>query len=321
MKKKLTASLPLAILIPLFGVSGQVWAISESFSIENDGVTDGGDDQFDGCTLTVNGTAYSGVVSGTVPNFVTAAEAIGNLGVSGQIDLLVPNGTNSADTRDPGLPDFVYQRLVYSISNNGASAATFPVVYNCNLGSNGSTVVGSTSSGDAVITTADLWAVTDDAVNGGPANTGTGQDPAVAFLVADGSGITPTSFFEPFVGSIEVEYSVSLNAGETQSILLVHASRNETDTFTSTPTIAQSQADVVNVLSSPSVLFGGLSSGTQNTLANFSSTAISPSTPTEPEEIPTLGGIVGLLTLITAILGVGAQASRRGKRLVHKRKT
>ncbi|MEP5993078.1 beta strand repeat-containing protein, partial [Rhodopirellula bahusiensis] len=63
------------------------------------------------------------------------------------------------------------QRTLLTIENVGASSATANVVYQTNFGSDGGTVIQSTSSGDSTVTTADDWIVSSDSGPFDPVNT------------------------------------------------------------------------------------------------------------------------------------------------------
>jgi len=245
---------------------------------DNDGfINDGGDDALDGGQLLVNGSAYAGGSTGAVPNFVNGVQALGDITVSGRTDLLVPNGTTAANTQTPGLADFVYVRQFYSFTNTGDAPLVAGVDYELNLGSDFNTVTHATSSGDATIAAGDIWTVTDDAQDGGQADDGgSNVDPAVGLLVADGLAQLPIDLLErnpagtsPTPGFIVAEFDLTLDPGQTQSLMFFIAARNQTDTFDHTPTRAETLADVTAMLNDPALQFSGLSSAEQSTVVNF----------------------------------------------------
>lgn len=232
-------------------------------------ILDGGDDQFDGGSVSVDGSGYSGGAAGALPNFTIGAQNISGINVSGRTDLLVPNGTTSANTRNPGLLDLVYARYYHQFTNTTGAVQNITVNYNLNLGSDGSSILAADSSGNATVGTEDLWIVTDDGDDGGPAGNSASLDPALGHLIADGTGVTPSAFSAP-TGLVLVDFSLSLLPGETQSLLYFIASRNETDTFLSTASSAQSQTDVVAMLNSNALIFQGLAGAEAASVVNFS---------------------------------------------------
>ena len=276
-----------------------VASAAHAITVDADGVTtprnngflfDGGDDQFDAGLLLVNGTNYfpANAPSGSLPNFTLATRFVGGVGVSGRVDLFSPNGTAGDNTLTPGRADFVYARQFYTFTNPGGAGATATVQFFFNPGSAADTVVRATSSGDQIISAADVWAVTDDAVDGGPATSGLDRDPAVALLVADGLALTPDSFF--FGGDFnQVTFKLPLAAGESRSLMVFAASRNETETFAGSASGAQSRADVVALLNDPALQFNGLSPAEAARVANFAAVP-------EPSSLALLGlGGVALL--------------------------
>ena len=234
-------------------------------------IADGGDDHFDGGDLGVNGFSYLPAAdpSGSLPHFTLAPQTVGGIDVSGRVDLFSSNGTTSANTRAPGLADFVYARQFYTFTNPTAAPAVAAIRFSYDLGSDTTTVVRSTSSGDTTITAADMWTVTDDLTDGGAAEDGSGQDPAVALLFVDGLALTPAALaFDPG-GFVEADFNLPLAAGESRSLMLFVASRNETESFAGSASGAQSRVDVVALLNDPALQFNGLSPAEAARVANF----------------------------------------------------
>lgn len=125
--------------------AGGSWSTDGSMS-------DGTSDAYDGCYyLDVNGTRYTapGATLGLGGRQVEMPEMpVGAL----RVRRLIYVPTSGGD----------YARYLDVVSNPGATAATATITISGNLGSDGSTAVFATSSGDTIVTTADAWATTDD---------------------------------------------------------------------------------------------------------------------------------------------------------------
>src|SRR5207249_4618932 len=78
-------------------------------------------------------------------------------------------------------------RTLLTLTNPTASPITVPVAWASNLGSDNTTTIQGTSSGDTAFTTADRWIVTDDSTTGG--------DPAVTSVLfgPQSPAVTPGS--------------------------------------------------------------------------------------------------------------------------------
>ena len=134
----------------LFDGSGWPW------DLEADGAVDNGlSDAFDGYSeIEVGGNSYPDAADGTCTleeggrEVVYPEATLAGLEVSRKV--YVPGaGTGFA-------------RFLSILRNAGAAPVTTTYTYGGNLGSDGSTFIFTTSSGDATVTTADRWAVSDD---------------------------------------------------------------------------------------------------------------------------------------------------------------
>jgi len=101
--------------------------------------------------------------------------------------------------------DAAFVRYLDILENPTGADIAVQVRIDTNLGSDGGTVIVSTSDGDAAIEPGDTWVVTDDASNGG-------GDPSLAHVVAGPSGLTQPVVTAP-LGRIMYTYDVTVPAG------------------------------------------------------------------------------------------------------------
>lgn len=175
-----------------------IWDVSQNGSI-----TDGSNDAFDG------GLALAGFAN--VPT-ATTEDADRELTLGPNV---FPSGIEV--TRKIFVPsDQAFARYLEVVSNPTSNAITHTVTISTNLGSDGSTVVVGTSSGDSVFTVADDWIVTDDADASG--------DPTIVHVLAGDGGVDPGTVSSP-TGSVNYAFTLTLQPGETQSILHFAAQR------------------------------------------------------------------------------------------------
>lgn len=178
--------------------AGFRWDVTQTGSI-----SDGTNDAYDGgLVLRVAGAA-----------FPAQPQAVAQLGgqqlVLGPVNL----GGLSVSRRIYAAPDGQFARFVESFRNQGAAPVTVPVALATDLGSDGGTVIVSTSSGDALITAADDWWVTDDAQ-------AAAGDPTMLHIVSDATApVQPMSVtYNP--GLFTVTYEITVQPGE--EVLLMH---------------------------------------------------------------------------------------------------
>ncbi|MEQ8467477.1 DUF4347 domain-containing protein [Coleofasciculus sp. E1-EBD-02] len=137
-----------AILGTLTG-AGAVWDYHNNGSGILEGTLGSQSDAYDGFfRFTVNGQTFSpGSGTPTGQTFTTASQTLSGLNVTAQY---------IANQVDPILQG------VYSLTNPTANEITVPVRWGGNLGSDGSTFIKGTSSGDTILDASDSWVVTDD---------------------------------------------------------------------------------------------------------------------------------------------------------------
>ena len=171
----------------------------------NGGISDGTNDAYDGAhQLDVDGESFPWLDSGTADGReVTIGPA--NLGV---VEV----------TRQVYVPaDDAFARYIDLIENTTATTQTVTVGMSTNLGSNGSTQVLSTSSGDATPDAGDHWLVTDDSVDGHG-----GYDPVVVHVVSGPGGavaVDDLTVGDPYTDSVGYAYTLTLGAYEQATLL------------------------------------------------------------------------------------------------------
>jgi uncharacterized protein (TIGR03382 family) len=168
---------------------GGAWSADGSMS-------DGGGDAYDGCYyLDVNGMRYNAPMGAAV------------LTMGGrQIEMpSVPMGTLSV-RRIMYVPSTgaSYARYLEVIENSGTTDTIATVTVSGNLGSDSSTILRSTSSGDAALTVADTWFNTDD---------GALWDPPLAHVFQGSSGAVRATSVSLSGDNINYSYSVPIPAG------------------------------------------------------------------------------------------------------------
>lgn len=152
------------------------WDVSES-SFGTGTIGDGTSDAYDGCYyLNVGSGQYmSAVVPTTSLSDRQLDFALTDLGggLSAERHIYVPSGSAN------------WARFVELVTNTTASDITTTISITGNLGSDGSTSLITTSSGDTTLDTNDRWFATDDADGSG--------DPSLAHVLqSDGATILPT---------------------------------------------------------------------------------------------------------------------------------
>ena len=172
-----------------------------------DASTGYGGDAFDGVGLvSVNGTYYTnpdGDVDITGQTLTTDLSAINGLTLSLQYTALSGSQT---------------LRTLISMTNAGASTISNTISYQMNWGSDGGTVVRSTSSGDTTITTGDIWSVTADSIDSDPVNLTTFG--GSGFLTP--SSIATTVFSGAGTEGLALNYFLSFAPGETRHLVFYH---------------------------------------------------------------------------------------------------
>lgn len=190
-----TVSLPLT----LQDRDGFIWDLQGNGSIG-----DGSNDAYDG-GLVFNG--FSSFTTGETEDNDREV-AIGPVTI-GDIQL----------TRKIYVPENqAWARFLEIVTNTGTVATNYTVNLSTNLGSDGSTVVVNTSSGDTTFATDDTWIVTDDTSDGL-------GNPTTLHVIAGQGGVQPTTVSQND-DNLNYQYNLTLQPGETQ-IVMHFAAQNQ----------------------------------------------------------------------------------------------
>ncbi len=175
------------------------------FQADTDGsLSNGSIDAYDGCYgLRVGGVAFNAGGAHAIAyggrGWYSKTVRIGDFDV--QRSAFVPEvGGNWA-------------RYIDQFTNRAAANRNLTASYDCNLGSDGGTVVHRTWDGDATVENTDLWAVTDDADGGG--------DPTLGHVIAgEGADIGPATFSHAAVGVLPYSFpAIDVAPGDTVAIM------------------------------------------------------------------------------------------------------
>ncbi|MDD2885727.1 MAG: VWA domain-containing protein [Dechloromonas sp.] len=222
--------------------NGYVWDLYDY----NGSVSNGSVDAYDG------GMVLTGYSPSALPSFEdTNRELVFGVVTSGQVSI----------TRKVFVPDTGtgFARYLEIITNTGSTATTFNVGISSNLGSDSSTAVLATSSGDTVFSTTDRWIITDDSTTGLA-----GGDPVVAHVFGASGGLSPTSVTQSS-DAISYNFNLSLAAGQTKIIMHFGVQAD---------TLANAQSTVSYIQGQPNAIFSGMSSTELAQLVNYSSTVV-----------------------------------------------
>ncbi|POZ49634.1 beta strand repeat-containing protein [Methylovulum psychrotolerans] len=223
----------------LTDIRNYIWDIQANGSIN-----DGSNDAFD--------TAFvlDGFSSTTQTYEDSNREVVMASNASGDIDV----------TRKVYVPDsgtVGYARFLEIVTNTGSVATTYNLVIRGNLGSDSSTSIIATSSGDGSFTTADHWLVTDD-------STDNGGDPAVAQVFGGHNGLAPTAVYG-VNGDDDISYSFLLHLAPGETKIIMHFG-------VQAATRAEAQTVAAYLSSGAQDIFAGMSAAELQQLANFSYT-------------------------------------------------
>ncbi|TNF53720.1 hypothetical protein EP227_05515 [bacterium] len=238
-----------------------------------------GSDAFDWAAMVwVDNTQVAGTLS-QIGNTVTfGSSTISGLNIQMQYEILTTSAT---------------QRTLLSLTNPTAGPITVSVDYASNFGSDGSTTVQGTSSGDTVFNTADGWVVTSDSGDFDPVNTtvlyGAGS-PSVTT-----SSVTQVVFNCAGPEGVGANYSVTVPAGTTRSLMFF---QHMSDT---TPNALTEATMFDNPTLDPDLLTG-LSPVQQGQILNWALGTAPP--PVTPAVIPTMNEWGMIIFMIFA--GIGA---------------
>jgi hypothetical protein len=154
----------------------------------------------------VNDNQVGGILSNpTASSAVYSPVVIDGLSVQLKYELLGSNAT---------------LRALLTLQNPTDADISVPVVYENNYGSDGSTSVSGTSSGDTVFDPSDRWLVTDDGTitAGDPANT-------TVLFGPDSPAVTPSSVSQTVFTywgdqGTQATYNITVPAGETKALMM-----------------------------------------------------------------------------------------------------
>ncbi len=238
-------------------------------------------DAFDeGGMFWINNTQVGGAATYAPTSAVFAAQTVAGLTTQLRYDALATEPT---------------LRTLLRLTNPGAAAATVTVDYATNFGSDGSTVINGSSSGDTTFTVADRWLVTSDGGPGDPVNTTVlfSGTPAIA-----PGAVSGTVFDCAATPGARATFSVTVPAGQTVALVTFQRLGN---------TIAQSVTDAAAFtnIQAGSPLLAGLSAGDLAAIRNLGVGA--PTGPAGPASVPVGGGIwTWLLAGLLAFAGLAA---------------
>ncbi len=214
-----------AVATDLLSAASQRFDIQDGLggAFSTDGsMSDGTSDSYDGCYyLTVGGTNYRGVATATTSlagrQIDLPSEPVG-MGLSAERHIWVP-------LTGPSLA-----RYVDVVTNPSGSDVTTTVTVNGNLGSDGSTVLVATSSGDLTIGADDSWFATDD--------TDASGDPSLAHVFQGPGGLVTASSIATTGtgGSDNLSYSYLVTVPASGRIAILHFAVQEMNRATSIAT-------------------------------------------------------------------------------------
>jgi hypothetical protein len=207
----------------------------------------------------VNGDSYDGMyylaVGGT-----QYYNSSGSIAVSGDgRSVIMPTiAINGFDThREVYVPaDDQFARYLDVFTNSGSSAITRRVTISGNLGSDGSTIITASGSGDLAFGLSDTYLATDDSSDGG-------NDLSLAHILMDGLGNVTLADASLPNGSDNVAWSfdVTINPGQTVRIMTFAVQQNNR-----AAALAKAQA----LVGLPATALAGLSDAERATIVNFS---------------------------------------------------
>ena len=213
--------------VNLFDASGFRW------DIQRDGdIGDGTSDAYDGGMYHVNFPSFStGTLEDGGREVVMGPASIGGVQVSRKI--YVP-------------ADQSFARFLEVITNTSGATVNYTVPIRTNLGSDGSERFITTSSGDATVSVADNWLITDDS------NPGTsGGDPVVTHVLAGTDGRIRPATFTRSGENVNYSYNLSLAPGQTQIVMhFASQAANQPTAVARAPVLAALGLGALNGMSS-----------------------------------------------------------------------
>lgn len=175
------------------------------WDIQRDGsILDGTNDAYDGGVFH---RPFTGAATGQYEDnnreVVLGPQTIGNVAVTRKVFVPADQG---------------YTRFLEIVRNTSATTVNYTISIETNLGSDGSTNLVGTSSGDLVFAPNDDWIVTDDVDAGG--------DPTMLHVTASPSGRVRPTIATLSGDNLRYTYNLTLNPGETQ-VVMHFASQNQ----------------------------------------------------------------------------------------------
>ena len=177
----------------------------QALTIQDASGPTGAGDAFDNAwNISIDGVAYSAgaTVDLTGTTYTAPAAVMSGLNVSVQYHVV---------------PGDALARILVTLQNPGASPIATAVQVGNNWGSDGSTVIRDTSSGDTTVTTADRWLITSDNGPSDPVN--------LSVMYGTGAAVTPASYTTTVFDcagpqGLGTVFNVSVPAGETRHLMM-----------------------------------------------------------------------------------------------------
>lgn len=291
--------------------NGQPWDVQDNTGSDNGSISDGGQDAFDGWGMirihTMDGSG---------------AELTADVEISG-LGLTYDGGRRFATTTPISVDDVQVSRALYTpagtdymryidtFTNTGSSVRQIQVAWGGNLGSDSSTTLSGTSSGDLSISVADAWALTIENPSFDPAGPATDppvgyvfQDPAMGVFNRTG-GYGPFDNPWPGNGNDGIHFvfgTIYLNPGDSVSLayfLYRGLEEETTGPLGQNPVTGEEIALAKTVLAELAVNpdFGDLSQVEIDRIVNWSPTAALPAVP-----VPSLS--TWALLVLTLLIGL-----------------
>ncbi|MFT0859063.1 VWA domain-containing protein [Ancylobacter sp. G4_0304] len=253
----------------LIDTRGFLWDFTNYGTVSN-----GTSDAFDGAA---NLTIGDGVRSQSFSPHISYLE-------NGDREHVVPGYTPILDVavvRKGYVPSSgaAYARFTEFLTNTTSSTITRTLTLSTNLGSDGSTRILSTSSGDTTFSTGDNWIVTDDATSGG-------GDPAVLHLFSiNGAALRPSNV-SLSGDNLTYSFNVTLRPGETKAFVHFMAQSHDLSQLTSIATALTSNisAHLATAMTSAEV------SQVANVASIYSSSVSVSALPSQYSDLELIGG-------------------------------
>jgi LPXTG-site transpeptidase (sortase) family protein len=288
----------------ILSANGNVWDVYDHTDADTGGIDDGSQDAFDDYGM------ISMYVADGSGSYVEEYEDVDGFGLildgSGRrfvttTPVTVGGIETSRDLNAPATTD--YMRYIDTFTNTTSETRRVWVVWGGDLGSDSTTTVAATSSGDLNITTADTWAVTIESpgyVAAGPAT-----DPPVGYALGTEGNPVFDDVVEYYDGhpygswpgngndNLAYQYYFELAPGETVKLAyFLYRGLEETNPPAWGSEIALAQTVLTDILENPTDYFSDISADDQQLIMNWDFTpepvAVDPE-PVVVAEIPSTG--------------------------------